>query len=95
LGKQPASPLCCHKLTDGSQEAPESNPLAPHLLVEPEDDRGICHEFLTEAISRFQEDDLARSALVGAVEDLSRQLAKMTMNDNYKSYVGVSLLDFL
>lgn len=35
---------------------------------------------------------MAKSALVGAVEDLSRQLANMTMNDNYKSYVGVSLL---
>lgn len=73
-----------------SQEAPETNPLVPHLLVDPEDDRGVCHEFLIEAISRFQEDEMAQKALVGAVEDLSRQLSTMTMGDNYKPYVLVS-----
>lgn len=58
--------------------------------MEPEDDRGVCHEFLNEAISRFEEDDSVRTALVGAVEDLSRQLAKMSMNDNYKPYIFVN-----
>jgi hypothetical protein len=33
---------------------------------------------------------MTQKALVGAVEDLSRQLAKMTMNENYKPYVLVS-----
>lgn len=65
------------------------NPLTPHLLVEQEDDRGLCHDFLTEAISRFGSDDTTKEALVGAIEDLSRQLAKMSMNDNYKPYVLV------
>ncbi|KAL8917560.1 MAG: hypothetical protein Q9172_005785 [Xanthocarpia lactea] len=69
------------------RDAPETSPLLPHLLVDPEDDRGICHDFLTEAVSRFAEDDTIEPALVGAVEDLSRQLARMTMNDDYKSYV--------
>ncbi|KAL9605007.1 MAG: hypothetical protein Q9219_000195 [cf. Caloplaca sp. 3 TL-2023] len=69
------------------REPQESSPLIPHLLVDSEDDRGISHEFLTEAISRFPEDDTVEPALVGAVEDLSQQLAKMTMNDDYKSYV--------
>ena len=78
------------QLTLISQEIPEMNPLVPHMLVDPEDDRGICHEFFTEAVSRFQEDDMAQKALVGAVEDLSRQLATMTMNENYKPYVLVS-----
>lgn len=77
-------------LTPISQEVPETNPLVPHMLVDPEDDRGVCHEFFAEAISRFQEDDMAQKALVGAVEDLSRQLAQMTMNANYKPYVLVS-----
>lgn len=58
--------------------------------MDADDDRGVCHEFFIEAISRFQEDDMAQKALVGAVEDLSRQLAKMTMNENYKPYVLVS-----
>lgn len=69
-------------------EPPSVNPLTPHLLVEdPEDERYIDHEFLTEAISRFPEDDTVQDALVGAVEDLSRQLATKTMNSDYKPYV--------
>lgn len=33
---------------------------------------------------------MAKKALVGAVEDLSRQLSKKTMSDDYKPYVLVS-----
>ncbi|KAL8666128.1 MAG: hypothetical protein Q9202_001635 [Teloschistes flavicans] len=69
------------------QDPPDTSPLLPHLLVDSEDDRGICHDFMTEAISRFPEDDTIEPALVSAVEDLSRQLAKKTMNDDYKAYV--------
>jgi len=47
----------------------------------------LCHDFLTEAVSRFKDDDTVQTALVEAVEDLSHQLAKMTLNDNYKPYV--------
>ncbi|KAI9875503.1 MAG: hypothetical protein M1830_008404 [Pleopsidium flavum] len=68
-------------------EPPASNPLTPHLLVDPEDDRGLCHEFLSEAVSRFAEDDTVKEALMGAVEEMSRQLSKMTMNDDYKPYI--------
>lgn len=71
-------------------EPPVSNPLTPHLLVDPEDDRGLCHEFLSEAVSRFPEDETVKEALIGAIEELSRQLSKLTMNDNYKPYVLVS-----
>ena len=73
-----------------SVEPPPSNPLMPHLLVDPEDDRGLCHEFLSEAVSRFPEDASVKEALVGAVEEMSRQLSKITMNDDYKPYVLVS-----
>jgi len=38
-------------------------------------------------VSRFKDDDTVQTALVEAVEDLSHQLAKMTLNDNYKPYV--------
>lgn len=38
-------------------------------------------------MSRFKDDDTVQTALVEAVEDLSHQLAKMTLNDNYKPYV--------
>ncbi|KAI9829054.1 MAG: hypothetical protein M1832_000077 [Thelocarpon impressellum] len=68
-------------------EAPASNPLTPHLLVDPEDDRGVCHDFLSEAVLRFDEDEAVKEALVGAVEELSQQLARLTMNDDFKPYV--------
>ena len=71
-------------------EPPEKNPLAEHLLVDPDHDHGLCHDFLREAVSRFPEDDSIKEALVGAVEDLSRDLSKMSMNDNFKPYILVS-----
>ncbi|KAK4981517.1 Ubiquitin conjugation factor E4 [Elasticomyces elasticus] len=69
------------------RESSEENPLARHLLVDPENDLGICHEFLAEAVSRFSEDDTVKDALVGAVEQLSRDLAQLSMNDNYQPYI--------
>ena len=72
------------------REPTESSPLTPHLLVDQEDDRGLCHDFLLEITSRFSEDESAQEAMVSAVEDLSRQLARMTMNDDYKPYILVS-----
>ncbi|KAI9811934.1 MAG: hypothetical protein M1826_003006 [Phylliscum demangeonii] len=68
-------------------EASTVNPLAPHLLVDPDDDRGVCHEFLSEAVKRSDEDESIKEALVNAADELSRQLAEMTMNDNYKPFV--------
>lgn len=72
------------------EQPPSSiSPLKEHLLVDPESDRGICHDFLAEAVSRFDEDESIKEAFVTAVEDLSQDLAKMSMNDNYKPYVTV------
>ena len=68
-------------------ELNDKNPLVEHLLSDPDHDNGICHEFLQEAVSRFPEDDSIRDALVGAMEQLSRDLSKMTMNDNFKPYI--------
>ncbi|MCJ1313271.1 hypothetical protein MMC25_006948 [Agyrium rufum] len=68
-------------------EATETSPLVDHLLVDPEDDRGVCHEFLTEMVSRFPEDEMAEEALVKAVSDLSRRLAKLTLISDYRPYV--------
>lgn len=66
----------------------DRNPLAEHLLKDPDSDHGICHEFLSEAISRFEEDDSIKEALVGAVEQMSMDLSKETMNGPFKTYVG-------
>jgi ubiquitin conjugation factor E4 B len=55
--------------------------------LDPEDDGGICHDFFVEAVSRFQEDDSVKEALVSAMEQLSRNLSKMSMNDSFKPYI--------
>lgn len=61
--------------------------LVPYLLKDPEDEIGVCHEFLTEAVSRFEEDDTVKAMLVKSVVGLSSQLSSLTMNDDYKPYV--------
>ena len=69
--------------------APSGNQLADHLLLEPENEKGIDHDFIMEAISRFSEDDALKEAFVGGVEELGRKLGTLSMNDDYKSYVMV------
>ncbi|KAF1814506.1 hypothetical protein P152DRAFT_432509 [Eremomyces bilateralis CBS 781.70] len=69
------------------RDTPETSPLIEHLLVDPECDSGICHDFLTEASLRFKEDDSIKDALLAAVEQLSEKLKKLSMNDNYKPYM--------
>lgn len=66
--------------------------MATHLLIGSEDERGVCHEFLAEFVSRFDEDDSAQDALVGAIVELSSKLGKMNMDDSYKPYVLVSCI---
>ncbi|KAF2471601.1 uncharacterized protein BDR25DRAFT_303110 [Lindgomyces ingoldianus] len=69
------------------EDPPALNPLAEHLLVDSEHDRGLCHDFLSEAVARFDDDESVKDVLVGAMEQLCRQLAKMSMNDDYKPYL--------
>jgi hypothetical protein len=63
--------------------------LTPYLLHEAAEDKGVCPDFLLEAVSRFGEDDTVKGMLTKAVAGLSFQLSTMTMNDNYKPYVTV------
>ncbi|RYN96728.1 Ubiquitin conjugation factor [Alternaria tenuissima] len=69
------------------EEAPAENALADRLLLGPDDERGICYEFLTEASQRIDEDDMIREALVGAMEDVSRRLSTVSMNGDYKPHM--------
>ena len=66
-----------------------SSPLAKHLLNNPDDDSGICHDFLNEVAPRFAEDDALKDAFVEAVETLSQELAKKSMDSDYRSYTNV------
>jgi len=63
--------------------------LTPYFILDPEDEKGICFDFLTEAVARFDEDDTVKPMLTKAVAGLSYQLSNMTMNDDYKPYVQV------
>lgn len=70
-------------------DSPEQSPLKPYLLLDPEEDRGIDVDFLSEAVRRFSEDDSVKPAFISAVEALSQDLANKTINDDYKPYVMV------
>jgi ubiquitin conjugation factor E4 B len=69
-------------------EATVRSPLLDHFLRDPESDQGICHDFLAEAVQRFPEDDSIKEALVTLAEQLSMDLSKLTMNDNFKPHVA-------
>ncbi|EXJ58547.1 ubiquitin conjugation factor E4 B [Cladophialophora yegresii CBS 114405] len=60
--------------------------LAEHLLADPEDDGGVCPDFLTEVLGRFDEDETIKDAFVGAVENLSKRLAGMSMDSDFRRY---------
>lgn len=51
---------------------------------------GVCPDFLTELVSRFDEDETVKPLITRAVSGISLQLSNMTMNDNYKPHVNVS-----
>ncbi|EXJ85294.1 ubiquitin conjugation factor E4 B [Capronia epimyces CBS 606.96] len=63
--------------------------LADHLLFDPDEDRGVCHDFLTEIVTRIEDDDAIKDVLVGAVERLSQRLAKLTMDSDYRRYTAM------
>jgi ubiquitin conjugation factor E4 B len=67
--------------------------LVPHLLLDAGEDKGICPDFLAEAVSRFEEDESVKTLLAKSVAGLSAQLSQLTMKDNYQPYVTVSELN--
>jgi ubiquitin conjugation factor E4 B len=73
---------------------PAGNPLVEHILSDPESDSGICYDFLTEASSRFEEDESIKEAMVSAIEELSKQLATKSMLGEERVYVN-GLRNFL
>ena len=63
--------------------------LADHLLADPDEDGGVCPDFLTEVTSRFEEDETIKDAFVAAVETLSHRLAAMSMDSDYRQYTAM------
>ncbi|PBP19477.1 ubiquitin elongating factor core [Diplocarpon rosae] len=72
----------------GRDPNPATDSLTPYLLFEGGEDMGICPDFLTELVSRFDEDDSVKPMITKSVAGLSLQLSNMTMNDNYKPYIN-------
>ncbi|KIW05430.1 uncharacterized protein PV09_03940 [Verruconis gallopava] len=67
----------------------ERSPLADAMLADPDCDAGIDHDFYHETISRLDDDDdSAAQALISAIEQLSKDLATMSMNDHFKPHVS-------
>ncbi|KUJ12075.1 uncharacterized protein LY89DRAFT_786216 [Mollisia scopiformis] len=72
----------------GREPNASTDSLMPYLLLDGTDDKGICPDFLTEIVSRIDEDDTIKPMLTKAVVRLSEALSKMTMNDNYKPHIN-------
>ncbi|KAF8862296.1 hypothetical protein BDZ45DRAFT_616996 [Acephala macrosclerotiorum] len=72
----------------GRNPNPATDSLMPYLLLEGGEDRGICPDFLTEIVSRLDEDETVKPMLTKTVARLSEDLAKLTMNDNYKPHIN-------
>ena len=72
-------------------EPPATNTLASHLLLDPGDEKGLDYDFYEEVVTRFPEDESIEAAFVTALEELSKQLATMCMNDDYKRYIAVRI----
>ncbi|KAK2808847.1 hypothetical protein FQN50_004323 [Emmonsiellopsis sp. PD_5] len=68
-------------------DTPTSAVLKPYLLQGMEDNTGLCHDFITEAVKRSEEDESIIPAFVAAVEEMSSDLAKLTLNMDYKPHV--------
>ena len=66
---------------------PKTNALVDCLLTDPESDHGICTDFLTEAVSRWDDEEMIKDTIVGAAEILSLQLSKKHMLDDYQNYI--------
>ncbi|KAJ5699179.1 hypothetical protein N7493_012087 [Penicillium malachiteum] len=67
-------------------DSPQSSTLAPYLLIDPEDEKGVDFEFISEAVKRFEDDDGVKPAFIAAVEELSAGLSTKDINDDYKPY---------
>ncbi|KAK0704848.1 ubiquitin elongating factor core-domain-containing protein [Lasiosphaeris hirsuta] len=86
---------CIFALTMPELFSREPNPnhdsLVPYLLREVEHESGLCMDFITEAVARFEEDDSIAPIFTKAMVDISAKLSGLSMNDDYKRYVNALL----
>lgn len=65
-------------------------PLKPYLRLDPDDEKGLDQDFISEAIGRSEDSDSIVPAIVTAVEEMSQDLSKLTIDDDYSPYMMVS-----
>ena len=72
---------------------PDHDTLVPYLLRGVGADDGICLDFVTEAVSRFEddEDNQISGLFTSAMVEISSKLSGMTLNDEYRSSMDVLL----
>lgn len=58
-------------------------------MIDPTEDMGVGMDFLVELNLRIDEDESVTSMVTKAAADMSSQLSRMTMNDDYKQYINV------
>ena len=68
---------------------PNHDTLKPYLLGNSEGDHGICSDFFEEAVSRINEDEMVLPMFTSAMVQISQELSKMNMNQDYKPYINV------
>jgi ubiquitin conjugation factor E4 B len=78
-------------LSSSREPNADHDTIAPYLLRGPIDDGGICIDFIKEAIKRFDDDETFPAVFNDAMVKLSTQLSGLSMGDEYKPYVQVSL----
>ncbi|KAI0854035.1 ubiquitin conjugation factor E4 [Daldinia vernicosa] len=72
----------------GRDPNPNHDSLVPYLLRHHDNEDGICLDFFAEAIARIPEDDTVAPIFVDAMATMSKRLATMTMNDDYRPYIN-------
>lgn len=72
----------------GRDEHAKKDNLAAYLVNEADGEKGICPDWLTEAVSRWDEDEAIKPMFQKAARMLSNELSLLSMNDNYKPYVS-------
>ncbi|KAK6955052.1 hypothetical protein Daesc_002682 [Daldinia eschscholtzii] len=72
----------------GREPNPNHDSLVPYLLRNHDNEDGICLDFFAEAVSRIPEDDTVATIFVDAMVIMSKRLATMTMNDDYRPYIN-------
>lgn len=61
------------------------------MILDPSMEESADFSFIVKFTAEFDENESVKLILINTAIDLSRQLSNLTMNDNFKPYINVSL----